>query len=324
MRRSRIATRLAGLMLVVAMFASSSGRALTTTVYAAIDNKVMISSANPSVEQTVYGGSDLGIGCYWELYYYDDLPYQSFLCARSLLWFDVGALITGKTIQSAVLRVYPYLLPTDFDTSYSAAPILGEWHYDTVRWSNQPAAGSAVDTSSPPVTTSLPMDFDVTAAVQDWADGTRTNLGFRLRDVNDLVFPYDTIDRTVGLESLEYWFGSGRRPQLLLEIADQAAPTLTFWADPSHIQPAGSSTLHWTSTNATSCYSTTRGWGSPSMGTSGSVSVSPPTTKIYGLGCSGPGGDVEKLVTVTVPEASAAAAACAALAALGALRRLAT
>jgi len=284
----------------------------------------MISSADANVAKTVYGGTDLGIGCLWDLYYYDEIPYQSFLCARSLIWFDVDALIAGKTIASAVLRVYPYRTPLALDTSYSAAPILGEWHYDTVKWANQPAAGSAVDTLGPPVTTSLPMDFDVTAAVQEWADGTRANLGFRLRDVNDLVFPYDTLDRIVGLESLEYWYGSARRPQLLLEISDQAAPKLTFWADPPTIRPGGSSTLRWTSTNATGCYSTTRGWGSPRMGTSGNVAVAPSSTATYGLGCTGPGGEVSKSVTVTVPEALGSAAGLVALAALVALRRLAS
>jgi hypothetical protein len=208
----------------VSLFASGPVRALVTTVYAAIDNLVMVASKNPQLEQTVYSNSDLGIGCNWELYYYDYVPYQDFLCARSVVWFDIDTLIEGKTIQSALLRVYPYSLPAAFDTSYSVAPILDEWHFDTVKWSNQLSAGASVDSVPPPVTTVLPMEFDVTSAVQDWADGTRANRGFRIRDTNDLVLPYAIRFRPVGVESLEYWYGTGRRPQLHLEIADVAPP----------------------------------------------------------------------------------------------------
>lgn len=60
------------------------------------------------------------------------------------------------------------------------------------------------------------------------------------------------------------------------------------------------------------------------METSGSIAVSPAITKSYGLGCSGPGGEIVQSVTVTVPEPADGAAAGAVLAALCALCRLAT
>lgn len=309
----------ASILLASCLLASPSYGA-TTTVYATIDNKVMIMSANANVAETVYGNTDLGIGCNWELYYYDGFPYQSFLCARSLVWFDIDSLIAGKTILRAVLRLYPYLLPGAFDTSYSVAPITSEWHYDTVRWSNQPTAGSAVATLPPPVTTALPMEFDVTSTVRAWASGALVNRGFRIRDVADTAFPYATLYRIVGLESLEYWFGSARRPQLVLEIADVAAPTLTFVADPPRIPPGGSSTLRWQSTNATTCRATTRNWTVVRLGTTDSKAVSPTTTQEYGLACEGPGGEIERRVTVTVPEAAASIAGLAAVAALVGLK----
>lgn len=319
MQRSR-ACRIAvsGVVLALALGARAA-HAGTTTVYAAIDNRVSVSSSDPTVEQTVYGATDLGVGCNWELYFFDGVPYQAFFCARSLVWFDLGALIAGKTIERALLRVYPYLLPTSLGTTYGVAPVLTSWNGGTVRWSNQPSAGATVDVVGPPVTTALPMEFDVTSVVQDWADGTRVNYGFRLRDQNDLVLPYATLYRVVGIESLEYWYASGRRPQLHLEIADAPAPTLAFWADPPQIALGGSSTLRWQATNATTCFSNTPGWGSPFMSTAGSLVVSPIATKTYGLGCTGDGGAVSQSVTVTVPEP--ARAALAAALALVALRR---
>jgi len=163
------------------------------------------------------------------------------------------------------------------------------------------------------------MEFDVASAVQDWADGTRANRGFRIRDMNDLVFPYAIRFRLVSVESLEYWKGTGRRPQLYLEIADVPAPTLDFRADPTRIALGESSTLRWQTTNAISCHATTRNWVSLRMGTSGAVQVSPHVAASYGLGCTGPGGEVEKTVTVTVPEPGAAAAGLGGLVALGVL-----
>jgi len=201
--------------------AAGPAAALTTTVYAAVDNEIMTQSNDVNVAKTVYGNTSLGIGCNWLLYYFNTVPYQDFLCARSLVWFDIDTVIQGKSIRQARLRLYPYALPADLDTTYSAAPITSEWHYDTVTWSIQPTAGAPVDTIGPPVTTTLPMEFDVTSTVRDWANGTRTNFGFRIRDTNDLVFPYDTLDRIVGLESLEYWFGSSRRPQLYLDLVPE-------------------------------------------------------------------------------------------------------
>jgi hypothetical protein len=67
------------------------------------------------------------------------------------------------------------------------------------------------------------------------------NLGFRIRDTADQFFPYDMLDRVVALDSLEYGYGSGRRPQLYLEIVAGVAPTRNFWTDPARIPSGGSS-----------------------------------------------------------------------------------
>jgi hypothetical protein len=130
--RSRSIGVVAGAAIVATLVASMAvvpaAHGLTTTVYAAIDNKVAVTSKNPSIEDTVFGKRDLGIGCLWELYYYDEVAYQDFFCVRTLIQFDIDSLIAGTTIQSALLRVYPYLVPTDLDTTHSVAPISTEWN----------------------------------------------------------------------------------------------------------------------------------------------------------------------------------------------------
>lgn len=76
------------------------------------------------------------------------------------------------------------------------------------------------------------------------------------------------------------------------------APGLTFTAAPTAILAGASSTLSWLSTNATSC-AASGGW-SGSKALSDSQVVAPQATTTYELSCSGPGGTVQKSVTVNV------------------------
>lgn len=77
-----------------------------------------------------------------------------------------------------------------------------------------------------------------------------------------------------------------------------AKPTVTLTADPTTIDAGESSTLTWSSTNATSC--TASGGWSGTKATSGSTSVSPTETVTYTLTCTGPGGTASDDATVTV------------------------
>lgn len=76
------------------------------------------------------------------------------------------------------------------------------------------------------------------------------------------------------------------------------APTITFSANPTSITSGQSSTLTWSSTNATSC-SASGGW-SGSKNTSGTQSVTPSTTTAYTLTCTGAGGSTSGTFEVTV------------------------
>lgn len=104
-------------------------------------------------------------------------------------------------------------------------------------------------------------------------------------------------------------------PRWQLQVATQsaAAPVVTISASPNSISAGQSSTITWSSTNATSC--TASGGWSGTKGTSGTQSVSPTNTTTYTLACTGTGGNDTKSATVTVtggsgptPPAAAAAA----------------
>ena len=82
-------------------------------------------------------------------------------------------------------------------------------------------------------------------------------------------------------------------------------PTVTLTASPASITAGQSSTLSWSSTNATSC----TGTGFTASGTSGSVSVSPTGTQTYSITCSGPGG-TSLTVSATVNVAIVGGSTC--------------
>ncbi len=76
-------------------------------------------------------------------------------------------------------------------------------------------------------------------------------------------------------------------------------PTGTLSASPTTITSGQSSTLTWSSTNATSC--TAAGGFTTGGATSGSTTVSPPTTSSYQIYCDNSGGRTySNIVTVTV------------------------
>ena len=75
-----------------------------------------------------------------------------------------------------------------------------------------------------------------------------------------------------------------------------AQPTAALTASPTSISSGQSSSLTWSSTNATSC----TGAGFTASGASGSASVTPAATSTYSINCAGSGGSASASATVTV------------------------
>ena len=76
------------------------------------------------------------------------------------------------------------------------------------------------------------------------------------------------------------------------------APTVKLTASPTTITSGGSTTLTWSTTNASSC--TASGGWTGNQATSGSRSASPAATATYTLACAGSGGNAQASANVTV------------------------
>ncbi|MBL6751001.1 MAG: hypothetical protein ISP90_10790 [Nevskia sp.] len=85
-----------------------------------------------------------------------------------------------------------------------------------------------------------------------------------------------------------------------VSVAAAPPPTVSITANPAAITVGDSTTLSWTSTNATSC--TASGSWSGAQATSGTQHEAPAAagTASYTLSCSGPGGTIAAAATVTV------------------------
>ena len=148
----------------------------------------------------------------------DDAP--TWLIARGLLRFpdligdgfnDVPA---GADVRSATLRLHiSNALNADANTTHAIYQALTDWDEGTVTWANFNNGGvagtdyvaTALDTLVPGTTDSF-YYFDVTEAVQNWADG-QDNYGWLLVNLGGNMAQWDSDDHGIGMY----------RPMLLVE-----------------------------------------------------------------------------------------------------------
>lgn len=183
----------------------------TLSVNPSADNALIYSTTNSSAQNTVYRTQDLSVGCNWAAGLYA----SDFVCSATALKFDIQSQIAGRTIISASLRLYPYILPADYNTTYAVNAYAASWSASSITFANQPNHyTSNQDTVNPPATVAVPLEFDVKAIVQAWANGTWTNNGFLLRDTQTTVPGY-TAYRATSFHSVDT--STTKRPVLVIE-----------------------------------------------------------------------------------------------------------
>ncbi|MBI3630842.1 MAG: hypothetical protein HY221_00695 [Candidatus Sungbacteria bacterium] len=151
---------------------------------------------------------------------------------------------------------------------------------------------------------------------QDTADKTKFTASMPKRNDNPDIFYFIQAGGAGGVLFSQYPDKGATEPA---KIARTPAPTATLTASPTQITSGQSTTLTWSSTNATSCVGTaenpgasqtelTKNWTGTSA-SSGSVNVSPITNATvdvkYLVTCTGPGGSGGATVTVKVTSAAA-------------------
>ena len=179
---------------------------------ASADNLVLVSSTDPAQANTAYPSSNLAVGCTWVYSALTNI--QSYVCASSLVYFDVNAILANASISSARLVFELDYTPAS-PTNYSVWAVATDW-FANVTWNTQPLVVVATEqVIGSPVSSVIPWEIDVTSIVQAWANGTYPNRGFLLESASYL-FPYATLYQSTGMCSLESCPGDFR-PRLVVE-----------------------------------------------------------------------------------------------------------
>ncbi len=96
---------------------------------------------------------------------------------EGLVRFDAAS-IAGQHISRATLQLFLADLETPGPLKVGAANT--SWNEDTVTWATRPNQGTPVSVRVTLSDVGFYVAIDVTATVQEWADGTRPDAGFRL------------------------------------------------------------------------------------------------------------------------------------------------
>ncbi len=100
---------------------------------------------------------------------------------RTLVRFDLPAMLGGATVQAASLELYRVSGSTSPPSiSLGVYRILQAWGETSVTWANQPAHTS-IDKINPVGSAQAYYQWDVTGLVQDWLDGAYPNYGLMLQ-----------------------------------------------------------------------------------------------------------------------------------------------
>jgi len=192
-----------------------SSQVTTQTYYASYDNLLMNNSTNTAVANTVYSNSELAVGTD---FFYTIVGTFNYIQTASVMRFDVQSAISGKSILEAKLRFYQRILPGDFAGRFRLAAIATNWSPSTITWNTFMSMNYWTDyvfNFQALATTVVPFEFDVTAIVQTWANGTRTNYGFQIWEPSPSAPGYESY-QAPSIQSLEVYNATNQRPQLYL------------------------------------------------------------------------------------------------------------
>lgn len=188
------------------------------TVVAAADNTVRYSSSDGTWANTVYAGDPLDVG----FDYVSSGAGYEHTEAAAALHFGVQPQIAGRGIARATLRLYVHTLREDLAVTprIRVSALASVWNPDALTWyawKTLLAETAGASTLDAPSSSAVPLDFDVTTIVRNWASGIWNEHGLQIEPLNH-AYPGRTSLQTTRFQSLEQFADQAKRPRLIIEF----------------------------------------------------------------------------------------------------------
>ena len=200
---------------------------------------------------------------------------------------------------SAKWYAYPY---GPMPATFSTAPTSGPYHwslYATFNSSSTPSPVPTVALSANPVTLNAGGSATLTWASTNATSCTASGAWSGTQPISGSQVLNNVVTTGTYTLSCTGIGGSASKSVTVTVSPNVPAPTVSLNASPANVANGGTSTLTWSSTNATSC--TAGGAWSGNKTTSGSQSTGPlSASSTYTLNCTGTGGSASQSATVTV------------------------
>lgn len=169
-----------------------------------------------SNKDTVYETGELEVGCFegetiWG-------------CTYTVFRFDgIEEILDGRSVKSAVLRVYATALPPDGPATFQVRRYgEGEWDAQSITWNTRPPRIGDYGFTQPPADEGTPMELDLTQLVRNWNQGVWERNGFQLLDrlarVDIATWPEAPFSNLMYLESDDTYTDPTRCPHLYIEF----------------------------------------------------------------------------------------------------------
>ena len=112
---------------------------------------------------------------------------------RAYLKHDISAIPAGSRVISAKLRLYESSKNDNGDLgTTNVARVTADWDDQSITWNNKPQAeGRYLAQDVPPPGVGNWTDWDITALVQEWVDGTYPNYGLMIVNNNEGAWRYN-------------------------------------------------------------------------------------------------------------------------------------
>jgi len=122
---------------------------------------------------------------YWGNYYFTDVGNTSTYTKRTYIKFGLGTVPANAVVADADLKLYRYGGNGTDSFTIGVHQVTSAWDESTITWNMQPTFSVDAEITSNITATVAWKSWDIDTLVQAWLDGSITNYGVVLKDIDE-------------------------------------------------------------------------------------------------------------------------------------------